>query len=140
MNGRVAPHFTMKPLEENIANDVGDALVIHQIGVENQVAFFVNITRVANTRVEGVGKFQFLRGNPGRAEDDVAALTEGGEGFHEFGAGHIRIRRSGLRHAEQAPMAGIIFNFFHQFLGGRKPAAVAIVIIFIEIIGDFSNQ
>lgn len=140
MDGRVASHFTMKPLKEHISNDVGDALVIHQIGVENQVAFFVNITRVANTRVEGVGKFQFLRGNPGRAEDDVAALTEGGEGFHEFGVRRIEIRRSGFRHAEKSPMAGIIFNFFHQFLGGRKPATVAIVIVFIEVIGDFPNQ
>lgn len=140
MNGRVSPHFTMKPLEENIANDVSDALVIYQIRVENQVAFFVNVTCSADAGVEGVGKFQFLCGNPGRAEDDVAALAEGGEGFHEFGVGRVRIRRSSFRHAEKSAVVGVVFDFFHQFLGGGKPPTVTIVIIFIEVIGDFPNQ
>ena len=57
---RDAVKLAVKPLEEHVADDVGEARRVHELGVEDQMAFHGVVELVADAGVKGVWQFQLL--------------------------------------------------------------------------------
>ena len=52
LDWRGAAHFAVKPLKKNIPDDVGNAFLVHQRGIEDDVALFADLGGFADAGVE----------------------------------------------------------------------------------------
>jgi hypothetical protein len=75
MDRGAAVCFAVEPLQKNISDDMSNAFLIHESGIQNQMAFARDFVMEADPRVEGVGVVRFLVGHPGRTKHHVAALA-----------------------------------------------------------------
>ncbi len=119
---------------------MGDAALADQIGVEDDVALAGDFPGGADAGMEIVARFKGLIRDAGRAENDMAAIAEGAQGFLQLRRGIVRIGGRAVTQAKQAAVTRIRSDFFHQLRSGGQPAALAIIIVFVEVIGDFLNQ
>ena len=104
MEWRAPTHFAVEPLQKNISDDMRNAFLTHQRGIKKQMVFFLACASGADGGMEGVGESEVLRRRAGRAEDDMSALAQAGEGFAVFGLRVTAALGGASRHAKEAAL------------------------------------
>lgn len=130
----------MQPFQKHVANNVRDAFLIDEQGIEDDMTWLRDEMGFSDAGVEGTREIEFFLGYSRGLEHHVAAAPEGGDGLLKLILRISEWIEGGLVHAEEAAVIGIAGDFLDKFPGGRKPATVTVIIIFVEVFGDFLND
>lgn len=130
----------MQPFQKDITNNVRNAFFADEIGVENEVAGVGDFTSHSHARAECVTGFESVIVYGCGTENHVSALAQGTQGLLQLPCVAINSFRLAVVHTKQAAVVRVVCDVGYEFGRGWQPTAITIVVIFIEIIGDFLNQ
>jgi hypothetical protein len=130
----------MKPLEKYISDDVGETGGVHKGGIEDQVTIYGRFGAATNPRVKGERQRQIFSRTRQIPEDDVPSATQSHQSFATATRTGRRAVRTSIGDSKQFPQIAVDRDLLYEIRGRAKPASGVIIVIFIEVIGNFLDQ
>lgn len=128
------------PIEEYIANKMGETAWLDEIGIEDEMAAWSVTFGRANSRVEGMRQVERIVSWAFGTKHDVSAMAKGGQRFADATGPVGRAIRARIGHAKQFARVCVGGNLADQFRRGGQPATFPVLVVLVQIVGDFLDH